>query len=471
MESFQSLESLTFSDMLEWEEWHSPSFIDEERLFPRLRELKMTECPKLTAPLPKVLFLQDLKLKACNEVVLGRIGVDFNSLAALEIGDYEEVRWLRLEKLDGLKRLKVCRCDGLVSLEEPALPCNLEYLEIRECTNLEKLPNELQSLRSTTELVIGNCPKLMNILEKGWPPMLRKLEVFNCEGIKALPGDWMMMRMDGGNNNSSCVLERVEIRSCPSFLFFPKGELPTSLNQLIIQDCENVKSLLEGIMRNCNLELLNIQGCSSLTSFPSGELPSTLKHLVISNFRNLELLPDHMPNLTFLYIEGCKGLKHHHLQNLTYLEHLRIGGCPSLESFPEGGLGFAPNLRYVAIVNCENLKMPLSEWGLNWLSSLKVLIIAPGGYQNVISFSHDDDDCHLCFPTFLTRLNIGNFQNLESMASLPLPTLVSLQRLYIWDCLKLQLFLPKEGLPATLGQLQIRGCPMITTQKVLFCSL
>ncbi|WJZ91109.1 hypothetical protein VitviT2T_010212 [Vitis vinifera] len=125
------------------------------------------------------------------------------------------------------------------------------------------------------------------------------------------------------------------------------------------------------------------------------------------------------------------------------------------------GLGFAPNLRYVAIVNCENLKTPLSGWGLNWLSSLKVLIIAPGGYQNVISFSHDDDDCHLRFPTFLTRLNIGNFQNLESMASLPLPTLVSLQRLYIWDCPKLQLFLPKEGLPETLGRLQIRGCSII----------
>nr|CAN66535.1 hypothetical protein VITISV_017849 [Vitis vinifera] len=350
VESFQSLESLTFSDMLEWEEWRSPSFIDEERLFPRLHELKMTECPKLTAPLPKVLFLQDLKLKACNEVVLGRIGVDFNSLAALEIGDYEEVRWLRLEKLGGLKRLKVCRCDGLVSLEEPTLPCNLEYLEIRECTNLEKLPNELQSLRSATELVIGNCPKLMNILEKGWPPMLRKLEVFNCEGIKALPGYYAQLQ-------------------------------------------------------------------SRAVEYPGMFISDLISKWWMSESRGI----------------SGRGL----------------------------GLGFAPNLRYVAIVNCENLKTPLSGWGLNWLSSLKVLIIAPGGYQNVISFSHDDDDCHLRFPTFLTRLNIGNFQNLESMASLPLPTLVSLQRLYIWDCPKLQLFLPKEGLPETLGRLQIRGCSII----------
>uniref|UniRef100_F6HVC0 Disease resistance RPP13-like protein 1 n=1 Tax=Vitis vinifera TaxID=29760 RepID=F6HVC0_VITVI len=377
VESFQSLESLTFSDMPEWEEWRSPSFIDDERLFPRLRELMMTQCPKLIPPLPKVLSLHELKLIACNEVVLGRIGVDFNSLAALEIRDCKEVRWLRLEKLGGLKRLRVCGCDGLVSLEEPALPCSLDYLEIEGCENLEKLPNELQSLRSATELVIRKCPKLMNILEKGWPPMLRKLEVYNCEGIKALPGDWMMMRMDGDNTNSSCVLERVQIMRCPSLLFFPKGELPTSLKQLIIEDCENVKSLPEGIMRNCNLEQLNIEGCSSLTSFPSGELPSTLKHLVIWNCGNLELLPDHMPNLTYLNIKGCKGLKHHHLQNLTSLEYLKIRGCPSLESFPEGGLGFAPNLRDVDITDCENLKTPLSEWGLNRLLSLKNLTIAP----------------------------------------------------------------------------------------------
>lgn len=301
----------------------------------------------------------------------------------------------------------------------------------------------------------------MNILEKGWPPMLRELRVYDCKGIKALPGDWMMMRMDGDNTNSSCVLERVEIWWCPSLLFFPKGELPTSLKQLIIEDCENVKSLPEGIMRNCNLEQLYTGRCSSLTSFPSGELPSTLKHLAIWNCGNLELLPDHMPNLTYLNIEGCKGLKHHHLQNLTSLEHLYISGCPSLESFPERGLGFAPNLRDVDITDCENLKTPLSEWGLNRLLSLKDLTIAPGGYQNVVSFSHGHDDCHLRLPTSLTDLHIGNFQNLESMASLPLPTLVSLERLYIRNCPKLQQFLPKEGLPATLGWLEIWGCPII----------
>ncbi|RVW92951.1 putative disease resistance RPP13-like protein 1 [Vitis vinifera] len=347
VESFQSLKSLTFSDMPEWEEWRSPSFIDEERLFPRLRELKMTECPKLIPPLPKVLSLHELKLIACNEVVLGRIGVDFNSLAALEIRDCKEVRWLRLEKLGGLKSLTVCGCDGLVSLEEPALPCSLEYLEIQGCENLEKLPNELQSLRSATELVIRKCPKLMNILEKGWPPMLRELEVDNCEGIKALPGDWMMMRMHGDNTNSSCVLERVEIWRCPSLLFFPKA-------------------------------------------------------------------PRHFE----LWESGIAVGSH---------------AQPHISSYwgivtSRRGLGFAPNLRHVDITDCENLKTPLSEWGLNRLLSLKELTIAPESGIHGLDVS---------------------------------PTLISLEDLCISDCPKLQQFLPKEGLPATLGRLRIRRCPII----------
>ena len=182
--SFQSLECLTFSDMVEWGDWCCPSSVDEElSLFPHLRQLivrrcpklvgklpsslsflvklKIEECPKLICPLPQVQFLEELKLRACNEVVLGRIGFDFKSLATLEIADCKEVRRLGLENLGGLKRLGVHRCDGLISLEEQALPCNLEYLVIAGCRNLESLPNELQNLSSLTELRIVDCPNLV----------------------------------------------------------------------------------------------------------------------------------------------------------------------------------------------------------------------------------------------------------------------------------------------------------------------
>ncbi|WKA01946.1 hypothetical protein VitviT2T_020192 [Vitis vinifera] len=321
-------------------------------------------------------------------MVLGSTGVDFTSLVALEIGqisnlshigeefmrclpaledlsikDCKEVRWLRLEKLGGLNHLTMCGCPTLISLEEQALPCNLQYLEIEGCRNLEKLPNEMQSLGSVTELIIEGCPKLVNILEKGWPPLLRKLHLFHCEGLEALPGDWMMMRMEGDNTNSLCVLESMEISSCPSLIFFPKGELSTSLTRLCIANCENVESLPEGIMHSCRLEKLDIFNCSSLTSFPRGELPSTLKELFVGSCGNLKLLPNFMQSLTSLVIRDCRNLnfQQHHMQNLTSLGNFTISKCQGLVSFLEGGLGFGLNLTHVEIEGCENLKMPLSE--------------------------------------------------------------------------------------------------------------
>ncbi|WKA01945.1 hypothetical protein VitviT2T_020192 [Vitis vinifera] len=296
-------------------------------------------------------------------MVLGSTGVDFTSLVALEIGqisnlshigeefmrclpaledlsikDCKEVRWLRLEKLGGLNHLTMCGCPTLISLEEQALPCNLQYLEIEGCRNLEKLPNEMQSLGSVTELIIEGCPKLVNILEKGWPPLLRKLHLFHCEGLEALPGDWMMMRMEGDNTNSLCVLESMEISSCPSLIFFPKGELSTSLTRLCIANCENVESLPEGIMHSCRLEKLDIFNCSSLTSFPRGELPSTLKELFVGSCGNLKLLPNFMQSLTSLVIRDCRNLnfQQHHMQNLTSLGNFTISKCQGLSEDSTG---------------------------------------------------------------------------------------------------------------------------------------
>ena len=482
-ESFQTLECLTFSDMPEWEDWRFPSSLDEQgSLFPRLCELKMwrcpkfvgklpyslsflvklqiVECPKLSNPLPKCSSLLELNVEACNGMLLGSNGLkNFTSLVTLKmkkisdlnhvgerfvegltamedlsIKDCEELRWLRLETLGRLKRLKVLRCDGLISLEEKALPCNLEYLKIEGCTNLEKLPNELQSLKSLIELIISKCPNLVKILEKGWPPMLRELVVRDCEDLKSLP----------------------------------KGELPISLKKLSIYFCENVETLPEGIMGStCNLEELLIEGCSSLTSFPSGLFPSSLKSLTINRCENLKLLPlDHMHNLASLVIDTCEGLEfqQHHMQNLTSLGNLWISKCPGLVSFPEGGLRFALNLISLCIEECENLRTPLSQWGLECLTSLKNLAITRGGggggYKNVVSFS-DDDDCRLPLPSSLEWLTIGRFHNLESIASLHLHVLISLKYLIIHDCPKLQQFLPKEGLPATLTYLFIWGCPIL----------
>ncbi|XP_059593698.1 putative disease resistance protein RGA3 [Vitis vinifera] len=355
-------------------------------------------------------------------------------LEDLGINECDELACLRkpgfgLENLGGLRRLWINGCDGVVSLEEQGLPCNLQYLEVKGCSNLEKLPNALYTLASLAYTIIHNCPKLVSFPETGLPPMLRDLSVRNCEGLETLP-DGMMI--------NSCALERVEIRDCPSLIGFPKRELPVTLKMLIIENCEKLESLPEGIDNNntCRLEKLHVCGCPSLKSIPRGYFPSTLETLSIWGCLQLQSIPGNM------------------LQNLTSLQFLHICNCPDVVSSPEAFLN--PNLKALSITDCENMRWPLSGWGLRTLTSLDELGIH-GPFPDLLSFSGS----HLLLPTSLTYLGLVNLHNLKSVTSMGLRSLMSLKSLEFYSCPKLRSFVPKEGLPPTLARLVIWECPIL----------
>ena len=116
------------------------------------------------------------------------------------------------------------------------------------------------------------------------------------------------------------------------------------------------------------------------------------------------------------------------------------------------------NLKFLAISECQNMKRPLSEWGLYTLTSLTHFMIC-GPFPDVISFS--DDETLLFLPTSLQDLHIINFQNLKSIASMGLQSLVSLETLVLESCPKLGSVVPNEGLPPTLAGLQIKDCPIL----------
>ena len=510
---FASLKELRFEDIPKWESWsHSNSIKEDVGAFPCLKrfvikkcpkligelpkclrslvKLDVSECPELVCGLPKLASLHELNLQECDEAMLRGDEVDLRSLATLELKKISRLNCLRIGltgSLVALERLVIGDCGGLTCLwEEQGLACNLKSLVVQQCAKLEKLPNELQSLMSLENLEIIGCPKLESFPEMSLPPKLRFLEVYNCEGLKWLP-----------HNYNSCALEHLRIEKCPSLICFPHDKLPTTLKELFIGHCEKVESLPEGMIhRNSTL---STNTCLEKLTIPVGELPSTLKHLEIWGCRNLKSMSEKMwpsntdleylelqgcpnlrtlpkclnslkvlyivdceglecfparglttPNLTRLEIGRCENLKSlpQQMRNLKSLQQLKIYQCPRVESFPEEGL--APNLTSLEIGDCKNLKTPISEWGLHALTSLSRLTIW-NMYLPMVSFSNEE--CLL--PTSLTNLDISR---MRSLASLALQNLISLQSLHISYCRKL---CSLGLLPATLGRLEIRNCPIL----------
>ncbi|KAK6928685.1 Rx, N-terminal [Dillenia turbinata] len=135
---------------------------------------------------------------------------------------------------------------------------------------------------------------------------------------------------------------------------------PTSLTELYIARCQNLRSLPDGIISsNSKLQVLDIFGCESLESFPSGVLPSTLKTLKIWNCRKLEsisemlLCPTSLDRIEFWDYPNLKSFPECLCTDLTVLV---IDGCESIESFPETGLP-SPILRCLIIESSVEEKL------------------------------------------------------------------------------------------------------------------
>ena len=231
----------------------------------------------------------------------------------------------------------------------------------RGCRNLKGLPHNynscaLQSLRVEMRKSVRCFPNGGEL-----PTTLEALHIYNCENLEYLPDGIMM------HHNSSCSLKYFIIGGCGSLKSFPKGvSLPSTLKQLLISQCSNLESMSENMFPNNNaLEYLHLGDYPNLRFLP--ECLNSLKELHINGCDGLECFPARgfsTSNLTLLNISRCKNLKSLPLQmrNLKSLQVLTIFCCPELESFPDGCL--APNLTSLSVSLCQNLKTPISEWGL-----------------------------------------------------------------------------------------------------------
>ncbi|XP_021803257.1 putative disease resistance RPP13-like protein 1 [Prunus avium] len=427
---FQSLEKLEFKEMPEWEEWvpsGSASGGEYGPDFPRLQELNLTNCPKLSRSLPYHLpCLKKLTVSECEvlhdegAITTTTSSLKYRSLEELkieggcqkgllsllvEIGNFVDIQCL--PNYNCLQRLILQNCPTLSSFPKDGLPTTLTALYILDCKRLEFLPDEmLAKLTSLESLWIENsCDSLRNFSVSIFPK-LKKLDIRGCENLESLS-----FIEEGGVNENLSHLRELFIRDCPNLMCFQcQGGWPTpNLNEFTVGECKNFKSLPEGIHTLTALRLLLVGDLPNLESFAEGGLP---------------------PNIRSLLTRSCERLrapvvKYWGLEGLVSLELFVIGGS-ILETLLKEHL-LPTTLLHLVISECRSIQvLPGEGEGLQHLTSLQALQI---------------DEC----------------DNLQFLPGEGLQHLTSLRRLSITSCPNIQ-FLPEEGLPPSLSLLRILNC-------------
>ncbi|XP_050112577.1 putative disease resistance RPP13-like protein 1 isoform X1 [Malus sylvestris] len=419
--------------------------------------------------------VRDLKISGCEEVTSslkneeGRLLQQLTSLGSLEIEDNSRL----VEEL------------GKEAEELQISECKLEFLELKKCENLSKLLKGLNQLSSLQELRIHECSSLVSFPDVGLPSLkdiqitscdsliyfakfqipqnLRRTEIKDCKSLKSLV-DEEAVGSSWSSFSHSC-LEYLRIRGCESLMSLSlSGQLPRTLKHLDLENCDRLELIAgDGFFRdNTNdcLEYIRIWNCQNLKSLPDGLCHlSNLQTLGIGNCGSLVSIPRlsggrRPSNLRKIWIIGCNKLEAlpEDMHNLNSLEELSI-------DYREG-LTFPPNLTSLEIGKVKSCKSLWElEWGLHRLTSLRELGIRSTD-PDTVSFPPDMVRMETLFPKSLTNLSIDGFPNLKKLSSKGFQFLTSLQSLDLSNCPKLA-SIPEEGLPPSLERLTIYECPVL----------
>ncbi|KAK9205499.1 hypothetical protein WN943_015766 [Citrus x changshan-huyou] len=498
---FQSLETLCFSDLPECEFWDTGNQTGYVEIFPRLVELYISRCPKLSGKLPDHLpALETLVVSNCEELV-----VSFSSFPLLCKLEIYRCKGLvcsspidsKLTKCMAISScsLDIYGCKGMVynspllskSLSTPVTISNIlefgkllkgflpaEFLGISDSQDIQLLRPQFKDMQFREEAVQGlwiivpreevsteeNCMSLVSFPEvKFFPINQLDLEIENSGALKS--------SLEGIMYNCA-QLKSLNIKGCDSLEFIARGKLPSSLEWLQILDCKKLRCLIvaeedasvaSSSLSSLSLALkwLYISGCSELTHLPSRTtpLPKELEFLNIRDCPKLESIAESFHGngrLKLIVISDCGNLKSipKGLQNLSCLESVKIVSCPSLVSFPEGGL--PSTVAIVFIDGCEKLKaLPEDMHKLSYLQILRIREC-----PSIVSFPEAG------FPTNLTSLVITDIKMYKAIIQWGLHRLTSLLRLYINEGDNAESF-PDERLgiilPTSLTALRISGFP------------
>ncbi|PKI62639.1 hypothetical protein CRG98_016910 [Punica granatum] len=423
---FPSLEKLVFVEMYAWEQWSFSTGNDQGNgPFPRLRKLKLRDCPKLLIIerwLNQFPMLVELVIDECPLLEKrGRFGDCDGRMVTGVVSISSSIKCLTMVKIARISELtNFLRGGALSSL------ATLQVLWIERCDELTCLWEEkdggaagINRNRALKHLRIEGCHGLVKI--GAFPPNLEDLHLKDCLNLEELPNDMpSSLRVLVVSSPKKLDIYRSEVLGSSL-----EGTTTMGLEEIAIACCKMLNSLSPHLHRSfTRLTQLHLKDCPALEL---RVLAVASRHPVSSSY---SWLPRDQVSLT---ADACS------------LVPARTRDCTGIASFPEEGL--PPNQAHLNVWECENLNRPMSKWGLKETTAFRGLTIGGkiGCLVGTNSFppppDHEEED-------------EGRGQGKGGWHVLP-PSMIS--RCKATSLLKLK-FLPREGFLASLGLLHIGGC-------------
>ncbi|XP_031259730.1 putative disease resistance RPP13-like protein 1 [Pistacia vera] len=481
-ESFQLLETLCFENLPEWEQWDPFEEKEHVERFSCLKELSISQCPKLSGRLPNRLpSLEKLVISDCQQLVVSftslpllcRLEIErckgvvcnspidsrtLNPLPSLEtvvIDKFEELG-ISLSSLPMLRSLKIIRCSRGMDYPLPLL----EIAVINKCEELGISFSSLPVLRSlqissSSESLISeesNVPVFRRWTREGFQK-LETLEIVGWEELTHLWGNEIFLEKPLQGSHSFTSLKELCMRELPNLVSFPDGflSLPTKVE---ISDCNAITSLYGGLKHNnARVEHLKVDGCNSLSFIVRGQLPSSLKTLWMANCKKLVCIWEHTGTPSPSSSNALMDKEDVDNTTTSLLCKLEIYGCRSL-TYLSSIYQLPPTLTELRIFGCPNLRTLLSGGstleGQYTLSNLNLIDI------------RDCSSLVLGREIVLSNNNsvviIDQYEKIQALPS-RMHTVKSVQHLRISECPSMALF-PEEDIPTNITSLYV-GEPKI----------
>ncbi|PPD70196.1 hypothetical protein GOBAR_DD32927 [Gossypium barbadense] len=344
---------------------------------------------------------------------------------------------------------------------------SLKIVEIEGCNNLKYIfpMSVANSLGQLHTLKIKSCLQLEDIIQDPQVAYVCLLQSLREVSLIDLP------QLKGRDVNDIMLtqssLQKLKVHNCPQLTHF---FISTTIQKLELSEMTEKKQISNvtvperrGETSTCT-EYLTISNFEELFEY-SGYNLSTLYFLRLYKLTELRVIwsgpiqVEHFQNLAQLTVQDCRRLRYIFsptiARNLPQLWTLVISNCEELEQMIEKDQTSSqhhlqpicfPNLSYISIRNCENLKC------------LFPITLAHGGLPNLL---------RLCLEwvSKLEQVFEGDESNLnkEEEKVIRLPQLCSLELIELPNLVS---FSPVgyHFIFPSLTDLRVKGCPNITTR-------